>query len=676
MLLDSIESYYKSNVYKPFYASVGDNEYLDIKKKLAEAGDVEVVCLSNYCFEEDKKPDLDKLRETLRMADVDCQSNKILILGLGEFLAMEGTTRASQILEELITFNLGSAHAVFLLRGVTQQVKKISSDPRMSERQIAFGDESDTEISLMCSSLELKMYECNGFRNALKQIEDGGKKKICFNSSLEFPNSLLPIKKVYKPYDAICKVDVDFSIPKAIGSEGNWTDLLVEVTEKRSVNKVFDAHEFDLSLTDFYQRITDSEYISWLYFIYLYKNAESISNKYLKLVASDSKGLDDFRNKVLNKISEIPSKDSRYDELYSDRKSLVKDYPESDIAAFVANNRFDVKESIYRLTDNTLVEREEIIANISQQGMPDKLEKLYPDLYMYLKKYHFTGTHISDLLTEYFDKYKKQKVTNKLEDSFVEQVNELAAERVYNRLRTRDEIVSAIDTSSAFLCWIDALGVEYLSYINEQAQKRGLAVSVEVGRAELPTITSINKKFYDLWPAEHKRKIEDLDDVKHHEKGGYKYGPSNKYPIHLAKELEIITNAINEAATDLGLRKYDRYVIASDHGASRLAVLRNKEEKYETDTQGEHSGRCCKSFEGYDLEYATEENGYVVLADYGRFKGSRAANVEVHGGAALEEVLVPIIRKVSSSLLFSYIIIRGAIRSLQSSLKRNKISIR
>ncbi len=32
-----------------------------------------------------------------------------------------------------------------------------------------------------------------------------------------------------------------------------------------------------------------------------------------------------------------------------------------------------------------------------------------------------------------------------------------------------------------------------------------------------------------------------------------------------------------------------------------------------------------------------------MLADYGRFRGSRASNVEVHGGASLEEVLVPII---------------------------------
>ena len=67
------------------------------------------------------------------------------------------------------------------------------------------------------------------------------------------------------------------------------------------------------------------------------------------------------------------------------------------------------------------------------------------------------------------------------------------------------------------------------------------------------------------------------------------------------------------------------------------------EEKYETDTKGEHSGRCCKYFDGCDIENAIAENGYIILTDYGRFKGSRAANVEAHGGASLEETVIPLI---------------------------------
>jgi hypothetical protein len=39
----------------------------------------------------------------------------------------------------------------------------------------------------------------------------------------------------------------------------------------------------------------------------------------------------------------------------------------------------------------------------------------------------------------------------------------------------------------------------------------------------------------------------------------------------------------------------------------------------------------------------TTDNGYWVLANYDMFKGARPGTVEVHGGATLEEVVVPII---------------------------------
>ena len=91
------------------------------------------------------------------------------------------------------------------------------------------------------------------------------------------------------------------------------------------------------------------------------------------------------------------------------------------------------------------------------------------------------------------------------------------------------------------------------------------------------------------------------------------------------------------------MHHYKSFIIASDHGASRLAVIKKQEIPYDTDTKGEHSGRCCKTFDGCDVPYFVEENKYIVLSDYGRFRGSRAANVEVHGGASLEEIVVPVI---------------------------------
>ena len=80
--------------------------------------------------------------------------------------------------------------------------------------------------------------------------------------------------------------------------------------------------------------------------------------------------------------------------------------------------------------------------------------------------------------------------------------------------------------------------------------------------------------------------------------------------------------------------KCAQFTIVSDHGASRPAVLHQQERKYDTDTGGEHSGRCCKIFDGWDIPYAIPEGDYLVLTDYGRFRGSRAANrisLEING---------------------------------------------
>ena len=72
-------------------------------------------------------------------------------------------------------------------------------------------------------------------------------------------------------------------------------------------------------------------------------------------------------------------------------------------------------------------------------------------------------------------------------------------------------------------------------------------------------------------------------------------------------------------------------------------VVNGQELKYDVDMRGEHSGRCCAECATDGLDTVTVENGWLVLADYGRFKGGRAAAVEVHGGATNEEVIVPVI---------------------------------
>jgi len=457
-------------------------------------------------------------------------------------------------------------------------------------------------------------------------------------------NAIIPVNKINNSYEAIKYACPSFYLPRSCGEDRHWTEFLADIKQQLgSFEKIFEHYGIEDDLeANFYNRLTGLEYRNWLYFIALKTKVSTLSNSYLRFVLNNTSRFEDFRGKVLNDIIDLQPNDKRFNKFYLERKKLVSKFPESDIADFVINNRKDISTSIYRLTDNTRTEREEIIAWIAKNGIPSRLSEIYPALSAYLKQYVFNCGELSNLLTDYFEAYKRQKVSNILEESFLIKVDSLAKNRIFNRLPTRNEIIDQLDKFDTCLFWIDALGVEYLAYISDLVHARGLSISIKIARAELPTITSLNRGFFDDWEWGRKEKTDELDNVKHHETGGYNF-ENNIMPIHLSKELEIIEKIVDKAATELALRHYKQFLILSDHGASRLAVLKRKEEMYETDTKGERSGRCCKLFEPYDLPFAAEENGYLVLADYGRFKGSRAANVEVHGGASLEEVVVPVI---------------------------------
>lgn len=657
MNMKAIDDYFASSNHKPFFMIVGDIEYRQIIDSLKSRA-ISFLYVSDCCRNDDKVPDLDALREKLETADVSCDYNNVVLLGLGEYLALCGERKAMEVLSEFSGYRLGSAQLVLLLRCVEVQVRQlIKNDKRPLESgMVAFGDNLSTSVRFKFSDPGLGIFKINGLKNVLKTLECGVAGEISANTIMPFADSLLPIQRVKDPYEAIARnINMD-AVSKECGTEEMWERLLLDLKDCRfDADKLFAENQFsDFQDYDFYRFLYGDEYKSWLFYIYLMMNSKIYEGKYLGYVLGRSAGIDSFKRNILNAITCISHTDSRFAGFYKERKRLLTHYPESEMAAFVNENRVNAEESVYRLTDNTMVEKQEGIIWIANHGMPENLGEIYPDLYAYRKEYAFNGKGLDPAfaarLTAYFEKYKELKLRNELTKEFLDDVDQLAVDRIYNRLPKRDELVKAKNEGSTQLFWIDALGVEYLSYIVELAKRHGLKISVEIGRADLPTITSENRSFFDNWPEELRHpKEEDLDDTKHEGKGGYYYSAKTPYAIHLAEELRIISKAISEAATTLGLRTYDRIVIASDHGASRLAVLRHKEEKYDTgdekDNESKHSGRCCKYFPECDLPFAIPEpeRGYVVLADYGRFKGSRASNVEVHGGASLEEVIVPVI---------------------------------
>ncbi len=646
MLCEAVKSYLANAKGVPFFYAVGDENYNQILSELKQ-NSVIVDRISDFCPKDDKFPDIDDVIDYFRTLDTDYRQNKHVLIGLGEYLALRGSAFAEKILRRLDKTTLGTARVVLLLRCVTQQVNALQMDDNriVEQNRLYIEENAVSSVTVTCTSYFSQKDVAIGVKKLLHDLEDGLSRNIHAISALDFSQSLVPVSYIKTPFEAIQHVIPGVELTDSMGTTAQWEQFYQELLRcNGSLDKLFSRYDCaDDFEEDIYEKCAGLEFKNWVFYISLKQNYDRIQNDYLAYVVANTDCYEDLRINLLTGIVHIPRSDGRFHNLYTERKKLVKGFPESEIAAFIRENQIDPMESIYRYTDNTKMEREAIISWVAQHGYIAEIEIIYPALAQYLGEYVFDCGGLSDELTKYFKQYRLMKVTNQITPEFLAQVEQNAQKFPYTHLETRDSAILRIpDKKDAFLYWIDALGVEYLSYIAILAKKKGLSIHVDIAYVELPTITSINKGFFEKWAGSKKEKEPRLDEIKHKEEGGYFYRPGQA-PVHLASELEVIRKSIDRAATELAMHTCKTFVIASDHGASRLAVIHHQEEKYDTDTKGEHSGRCCKEFADADLPQAICENGYLVLADYGRFKNSRAANVEVHGGASLEEVIVPII---------------------------------
>ncbi len=647
--ISTVEAYLSSKVSHPFFLVVGDENYIEIKDMLTERFR-KVIRISD-CYannNNDKRPNIDSLFSQIKNA-----TGNTAVVGFGEYLALSGQATAKKYLSELRDMTLPMSKSVFLLRGVQRIVKNFcDEDPRFDNRRVYFVGSGHTDIEITFVSAALNIEAINGFKPLIERLENGSGCRFSVKTNLIFDAPLLNTRTIKNAYDGVRYLIPSFSLSRESESDDNWSKLLGELTEVNgSLDSVFDKYDFNNNpefYFDLYVRGVDFK--SWLYFIALKTKTNTLSNEYLKFVLQNTTSFSDFTHNVLNMITEISVTDIRFDRFYRDRKLLIEKFTDPEVAYYVVLTRKKQKESLYYLTDGTNVEKEGIISYFSKfndRTAYERLSVIYPALSQYLYHYDFNSNSVpSDLRAQfafYFEEYKSQKLLNEIRPDFELKVKFFAQpeSRIYNRLPSRNEIIDKISKDNTFLYWLDAMSVDFLGFIQTKCSEMGLSLTIHIARAELPTITTLNRDFYDNWRGQ-KHHDPRLDFLKHKDSGGYDYRDT-KLPIHLAKELDIISEILDSARTKLAMRQIEKFVIASDHGASRLAVIKECELKYDTDTKGEHSGRCCAFFETDDLPTAVVDNGFLILANYGRFRGSRAANVEVHGGASLEEVLVPII---------------------------------
>lgn len=598
-----------------------------------------------------------------------------VLVGASQAAMLRNETAVDALVDELLGLSI-SGHAIVLLNHCKKFIDRyLQRDPRYDRRVILVEGSTSplpqiklTDNEAVCVGFK----PLNGIQGLLKYMEkmDDAKLQIHpaltvltnFRTSL-FRQSLYSVTESTGIYDAVCQKYPDLVLTKnEYGTQEQWGWLLNAMngvdTFSAYVCSNFGATSNLIAHLDSVLESGDKNRL-WLLWLALQVFGAG-TNKYVTRIIAKSASVETFERSLYSELLNIKHDDSMFDTYYAERKRILDTIPENlpYIDDYCDQIGMHEKYAVCYLTAASERERYELVKSLSiydysEDELGTILKNGFPDIYCYMQPFAFDviNTKLPDTdnllrgeLTAYFAQYKQQKLTNRIFDDFISKVDNHAVDRPFMKLQPRSSIVSKIDKDKTGFFFFDALGVEYLAYIQSKCEKYGLVSEFAIGRCELPSITSANKEFENTCP--NVKKISDLDELKHHSMI-YDYATC-PYPIHLFRELEIIDTELRRIQTQLAQGTIQKAVILSDHGASRLAVLYGKESvsNIELEEKGVHSGRCCKIDEDPNLPQASYEDGYAVLANYERFKGSRAANLEVHGGATLEEVLVPVITLV------------------------------
>lgn len=636
----NFQNTYDLNGFKTHY-HIGSNMYLSVE---------------DYC-KDDENPSVSKLYH-----DLGEMSGNVFLIGFMTHFMLMGIENLNKQISRLMSFSSTSVKLVVVCYQCDQYLEV--SDPRQNRQVYLVEGDKDSLPTIKILSHEVDNKNItdyvDGVHKIAQCIEQNKNDNIFLKTNKtrnSYGSSIIPIIEQGGAYSMLCDIDANTRIlDESFGTKEQWQYALDEVGRYNSwmdytVDVFGNKHTAEYSMKNWNDFDVEKR---WIFYITL-KLYGSENNNYLNYVTKKSATVFEFVKNIYVGILDFDVTDSDYWGKYYERKRIIKvlgknDSEENNFCAEVGKKE---KDALYYLTDLSYHEKNKIFeildlyyANSTLEDLSSVLENVYPDLALYLKPFDFQN----NLLNDYFQKYKLQKVINKILPEFSILVEEQAEKREYNCiLPARTEKTEHIPKKNTELIFIDAMGVEFLGFIMEKCHERNLLANVMVCRCELPSITSMNKEFVSVFEEggailfPDRNGIKDLDDIKHHGNGGYDYR-DNQTPIHLSRELEIIDSILEKVYFELKKDSLERVVLISDHGASRLAVINEKENRWELSTKSQHSGRCCpKSEISEKPTCATEENDFWVLANYDRFQGGRRANVEVHGGASLEEVTIPII---------------------------------
>ncbi len=644
-----IDSYLSSGDKRPLVVDISSLEgmeelshlYLLLSKQ-------DVLALSKSRCEIPSMGDIYEFMETYK------ETESCFIYNLGSLLRLQG---AEDIVSTIHTL-LGNAYSTqFII--VTYQCSKYFNEkvPKYRDKIICIPSENFTPpSSLVFIPAKFKdvVNSENGLKSALAKIEKTAGEKIYVTTSYsksDFAKTLISIDECKSPYDLLCIKDKEArKLNEKCGTSNDWQTLLEHLQDnsiEQTIKRYIRTKDILSEIKDWTEK---DKFKQWLLFIYLKLKDVHTDNWSIDYAIEKSQNADKFLFNIYESILKINFKEHEFWKKYEDRKKILGEmhddsifYTYCDLVSYKGEN------AIYYLTDNNDVEKKKIIEIIdkykdkfTKQKLLSILQHVYKDLYDYLTDYNYGDKFLSD----YFNEYKYLKVINCLTPQFKEIVDNEAVERSFKRrLVYRSEKLDDINLDSSKVYFVDALGVEFLNFIESKCHEKKLACKINICKSYLPSLTSKNTEFRDYFAKKGIDVVDEkrLDSLIHDGKDDYDFD-KNKLPIHIVEEFKIINECLDNIKKNIKSQFIKKAIIISDHGATRLAILNTDMVKEEVESVGEHGGRVCKEVPGMvKIPNAIIEDGYCVLADYNAIKGGRVGKVEMHGGATLEEVTVPII---------------------------------
>lgn len=601
----------------------------------------------------------EKLRSEDLLNDLAARVGNVFLTGVTSFWKLEGEKELTYRLNTLIHREV-KGHLVILCYQCRNYLN--FRDPKVSRLIYDITDKATIlkpKLIFVDPSFPRRTNAENtviGIENLPNLIErtNGGKLTVITHKRKDnFPYSLYQIYEESNAYQILLRRDSSTSaLSENLGTNEQWLYALQLMSDNKTWEIIIDAEIGSCKKLDSFVSDLDnySENRLWLYFIGL-KLYGAPDNWSLDYAAMKSKESAELSHWIMRSILTLSYSDKDYWKKYAVWKKLISRMIISDdeVLDYCSMVKSKGADAIYYLCDQHRVEKELIIETLSLNkdkylhvNLKEILTHVYPDLALYLSEYHFKN----ELFNRYFNLYKKCKVLNTVTEEMQELVKNQAEKRDYIRLLpSRASKVEAVTMTDSFAYYIDAMGVEFLGYIMEKCRQKKLVAKVTVCHSELPSLTFCNKEFINVFDQNNVKwkKVDSLDNIKHHGAENYTY-ENTPFPTYIMRELEILDRVLGLIKTELLMGKYSRAILVSDHGASRLAIINPESQIIDVNSKGIHGGRVCNTTEDIQqITVAIEEGGYYALANYDRFKGGHQTGVEIHGGATLEEVMVPIV---------------------------------